>query len=181
MAQNATATTRRAGHSRLPSVRATSLNRRLAFASKGRLNWTVSRADVKRRRRSKALGARSTSRPCRATGGGRFGDRRLMSVPSPTVERNLLAEPRCLGDDLDPDVHRGRDRDRLIERSTALVVLDEVDRLRLVWAGETEPDLDPLEDRGVRPMPDPFDGGLDTVQPHAGVARPPLHQQNPAR
>src|ERR1700674_1764078 len=103
-----------------------------------------------------------------------------MSVPSPTVYRNLLAEPGCLGDYLDLDVHRGRDRDRLIEWSTALVVLHEVDRLRLAWTGEAKPDLDSLEDRGVRPMPDAFDGGLAPVQADAGVPRPPLHQQDPA-
>src|ERR1700694_2075592 len=103
-----------------------------------------------------------------------------MSIPSPTVDRNLLAGPRCLGDDLDLDVYRGRDRDRLIERSTALVVLDEGNRRRLAWTGEAKPVADPLEDRCVRPMPDPFDGGLDVVEAPPGISRPPLHQQDPA-
>src|SRR3989442_1678857 len=85
-----------------------------------------------------------------------------------------------LGDCFDSHVHRGRDRDRLVERSTAFVVVDEIDGLRLARALEAEPDLDPLKDRGVRPLPDAFDGGLSMIQANAGIPRPPLHQQHPA-
>ena len=60
------------------------------------------------------------------------------------------------------------------------VVVNEIDGLRLARTGEEEPNLDPLKDRGVRPEPDPFDGGLDLLQAHAQVSRPSLHQQHAA-
>src|SRR2546426_10626238 len=74
--------------------------------------------------------------------------------------------------EFDPDRYRGRDRDRLIERSTAFVVVDEIDGLRLARTRKEEPNLDPLKDRRVRPVSNAFDGGLNLIQANAGIARP---------
>jgi len=100
------------------------------------------------------------------------------AIPLYTALSNLSEahRRRAGGDGLDSYVHRGRDRDRLVERSTAFVVVDEIDRLRLARTREAEVDLDPLKDGGVRPVPDAFDGGLNLIQANAGVPRPPLHQ-----
>src|SRR5205814_4393154 len=94
-------------------------------------------------------------------------------IPLYTARSNLS--------EFDPDPYRGRDRDRLVERSAAFVVVDEIDGLRLVRTLEAEQDLDSLKDRGIRPVPDAFDGGLDPIQANAAVPRPSLHQQHTAR
>src|SRR2546429_8114802 len=82
--------------------------------------------------------------------------------------------------EFDPDLYLGRDRDRLIEWSAALVVVDEFDGLRLARTREAEQDLDPLKDRCVRPVSSAFNGGLNSIQANAAVPRPPLHQQHAA-
>src|SRR5438046_6101295 len=127
---------------------------------------------------------RSSSRspPRRCSSGSATRGRRLpergSSSAQPTPRYTALSN---VSDGFDPDVYRGRDRDRLVERSTAFVMVDEIGSLRLVRTLEAEQDLDSLKDRGIRPVPDAFDGGLDPIQANAAVPRPPLHQQHTAR
>src|SRR5437762_12688646 len=112
----------------------------------------------------------SRSQPRRCSSGSAIRGRRLpergSSSAQPTPRYTALSN---VSDSFDPDVYRGRDRDRLVERSTAFVVVNETDGFRLVRTLEAVQDLDSLKDRGIRPVPDAFDGGLDSIQANAAV------------
>src|SRR5438128_4191177 len=82
------------------------------------------------------------------------------------------------GFDLDRDP--GRDRDRLVKRSVALVVLNEFDRLLLGWAGEPKGHVDPLKHRGIRAMADRLQVHIDLLEPDRRIAGAALDQQHAA-
>src|SRR5207245_905040 len=92
-----------------------------------------------------------------------------------------LARTSPLWPGFDRHVDRGRDRDRFVERSMILVVLDEIDRLRSAGARKPEKHVDALKHGGVAAMTDGFDVDLDLLEAHVRVARPALHQQHAAR
>src|SRR5439155_242774 len=72
------------------------------------------------------------------------------------------------------------DRDRFIERSMGLVVVDELDGFALSWSRQPESDFDALKDRGIATVADRFDIGFHTIEPNSRIPRPALNQQHAA-
>ena len=61
----------------------------------------------------------------------------------------------------------------------ALVVLDQLECLRLRWAAELEQHVDPLENRRVLSITDGFQADVDLIEPNPHISGAALHQKNP--